>query len=284
MKFSLILATLGRTDELTRFLSSLDRQTFRDFELVVVDQNSDDRLVSLLAPYLSHITIRHLRSEPGLSRARNVALAQVDGEIVAFPDDDCWYPDDLLESVVRFFDAHPEYEGLTGKCANDRGEPRGWWDSEPGRVTKINLFRRSGSVSMFFRRSAIARVGTFDETLGLGADTPWQGCEDLDYVARAITAGVGLYYRPDLEVYHDDPPSLDSSLIMRAYRGARATGRLLRIHQYPFWYVAYWSAGALGLSIFAVAKLDFKRARYHWLSFLGRLEGWSAPIVSNPPA
>ena len=45
VKFSLILATVDRVTELERFLERLDRQTFRDFELFVVDQNTDDRLV-----------------------------------------------------------------------------------------------------------------------------------------------------------------------------------------------------------------------------------------------
>ena len=51
IKFSLILATVDRVTELERFLDSLDRQTFRDFELFVVDQNTDDRLVPILASY-----------------------------------------------------------------------------------------------------------------------------------------------------------------------------------------------------------------------------------------
>ena len=57
IKFSLILATVDRVTELERFLSSLDRQTCRDFELIVVDQNPDDRLVPILAPYQASFLI-----------------------------------------------------------------------------------------------------------------------------------------------------------------------------------------------------------------------------------
>ncbi|MGA8056526.1 MAG: glycosyltransferase family A protein, partial [Burkholderiales bacterium] len=74
LRLSLVLATVGRTDEAARFLASLDRQGVGDIELVVVDQNEDDRLVPLLAPYRDRFTVRHLRSAPGLSRARNVGL------------------------------------------------------------------------------------------------------------------------------------------------------------------------------------------------------------------
>jgi glycosyltransferase involved in cell wall biosynthesis len=276
MKFSLILATLGRTNELERFLSSLDRQTCRNFELIVVDQNPDDRLAPILAPYQAPFPIIHLRSTRGNSRARNVGLAHIRGQIVAFPDDDCWYSPDLLETVARFFDSHPETAGLCGRCVNGRGVPRGRWDSAAGPVTKMTLFKRSGAVSMFFTRRAIERIGGFDETLGLGQPTPWQGGEDLDYVARAVKSGSEVYYRPDLDVYHDDPPPIDERSIMRARSGSRASGRLLRIHNYPLWYLAYWLAGSLALVLISTTRLDLTKARYHWVSFVGKLEGWLA--------
>ena len=47
MSFSLIMATLGRTDEPRRFLDSLESQTFRDFELILADQNDDDRIAPM---------------------------------------------------------------------------------------------------------------------------------------------------------------------------------------------------------------------------------------------
>src|SRR5271166_3162469 len=105
---SLIVATVNRVAELDRLLTSLDRQTYKEFEVIVVDQNPNDRLVPLLAKH-PRLSIKHLRCERGLSRARNAGLQVAKGEIVAIPDDDCWYPDRLLESVTAWFASHPEF-------------------------------------------------------------------------------------------------------------------------------------------------------------------------------
>jgi hypothetical protein len=56
--FALILATVGRTVELNRLFDTLAAQSYRDFEVIVVDQNRDDRLLPVLhrARYLGHVT------------------------------------------------------------------------------------------------------------------------------------------------------------------------------------------------------------------------------------
>ncbi|MER3412566.1 MAG: glycosyltransferase family 2 protein, partial [Thermoleophilia bacterium] len=73
LSFDLVCATVGRTEELKRFLASLERQTYRAFRVLLVDQNDDDRLAPLLAS-CSSLELVHLRSQSGLSRARNAAL------------------------------------------------------------------------------------------------------------------------------------------------------------------------------------------------------------------
>ena len=70
MKFSLITTTLGRTHELERLLVSIDAQTCRDFELIVVDQNSHDLLDAILAPYRERFPILHIHSAKGASPAQ----------------------------------------------------------------------------------------------------------------------------------------------------------------------------------------------------------------------
>ena len=103
MKFSLIVCTLGRYEELDQLFESLRKQTYSDFEVILVDQNDKDYLNEIINEYSNEFDIRHIFSEKGLSRARNIGLKYVSGQIVAFPDDDCWYPIDLLERVNNFF-------------------------------------------------------------------------------------------------------------------------------------------------------------------------------------
>ena len=124
---SLVVATRNRVTELERLLDSLEAQAYRDFEVIVIDQNADDRLLAILGKH-SQLTIHHLRSAPGLSRARNVGLEVARGEIISFPDDDCWYPPQLLAEVIDWFQAHPEYDALFSGTRNPEGRlmaPRG---------------------------------------------------------------------------------------------------------------------------------------------------------------
>src|SRR5215218_759571 len=156
MRFSLVLATVGRTDELRRFLAHLDTQTHREFELVVVDQNKDERLKPILEPYRGKFPILHLPSEQGLSRARNVGIEHARGDVIGFPDDDCWYPPDLLAYIATFLERHPEVGGINGRMADGPvgdsdgrvgkrnravGTPR--FEKRAGSLTKVNAWRRA---------------------------------------------------------------------------------------------------------------------------------------------
>src|SRR5918992_619092 len=113
------MPTMGRRKEPERFLASLTAQTFRNFELIVVDQNPDDRLAPVLKAYGDLYPILHLRTKrEGASAVRNEGLEYSCSDMVAFPDDDCRYPPDLLEKVARFFDRHLEVDALTGRLVD----------------------------------------------------------------------------------------------------------------------------------------------------------------------
>src|SRR5580765_840255 len=98
--FSLIVATKGRTKELAEFIASAADQKQVAHELIVMDQNDDGRLENIVeAAARQGSRIRHLRCSTGVSRARNLGLRVAIGEIIAFPDDDCWYPPGILQQV-----------------------------------------------------------------------------------------------------------------------------------------------------------------------------------------
>lgn len=76
---SLIVATVGRTTELRPLFDSFAAQTFKDFEVIVVDQNDDDRLVSYIQRgRMLGLQIKHIRHHPAnLSAARNVGIEEI---------------------------------------------------------------------------------------------------------------------------------------------------------------------------------------------------------------
>lgn len=274
MKISLVLATINRSAELERFMQSLNEQTYRNHEVIIVDQNEDDRLITIIKKYQQVFPILHLRSERGLSRARNIGLKHVTGDIVAFPDDDCAYPPDLLRKVTEFFEAHPDIDGLTGRVVAEGGAvSSSRWDKRAGIVTPWNVWRRGISVSIFLRRKVIQTVGDFDPKLGVGAGTPWGSGEETELLIRAIRNGYLIYYEPKITVVHPQK-ELDQTSAMRAAAYGQGMGYVLRKHKYPLWFVLSSLIRPVGGSMIALFSLQWQLARYRWATFWGRARGW----------
>ena len=280
MRFSLVLATIGRIREVERFLKSLEAQAYREFELIVVDQNEDERLSPILATYRERFSLLHLRSEPGLSRARNAGLLYITGDVVTFPDDDCWYSPEILELIARFFSDRPELDGFSGRIVDEQGRSgiAKWFDKQPGMLSRFNAWKRVTSVTLFLRRSVIEEVGEFDRALGVGSGTDWAAGEDTDYALRAIEAGFKIYYRPDIRVFHPSPSGHNGydylKLADRAYRYGVAMGQVWRKHDYPLWFVGYYLLRPVGGAILSLVRGHKNKAHYHLSAFRGRLRGW----------
>jgi len=255
--FDLVVATVGRVEELGRLFASLEQQTHRDFRVLLVDQNGDDRLDSVVSAHRG-VRIERLRSEPGLSRARNAALPRLEADVVAFPDDDCAYPPDLLENVGRRIEAQRGLDGLTGR------EPG--WTSSGAVLTRENLWKRAISFTIFLRRAVVERVGAFDETLGL----PSSSGEEFDYLIRALDSGARIEYDPSLVVAHDAKPDADA---FGAREGA-SLGYLLRKHSYRKRTVTRMIVRPAGGIVVALAHGDRRRARFQLDTLRGRVHGY----------
>jgi glycosyltransferase involved in cell wall biosynthesis len=251
--FDLVVATVDRVRELDRLLDSLGRQTHRDFRILLIDQNDDERAVDVLARHPS-LASERLRAPRGLSRARNVALPMLTADIVAFPDDDCVYAGDLLERVAARLDADPRLDGVTGR------EP--WWASSAGALTRDNLWNRAISFTIFLRRGVVERVGAFDELLGLPASSG----EEIDYLIRALDAGARIEHDPTLVVQHE-PERRD--LLRTGARDGASIGYILRKHRYPATTVARMFVRPAGGAV-----LHPTRAGFHLATLRGRVRGY----------
>ena len=276
--FDLVVATVGRVDDLSRFLDSLERQTHRAFAVRVVDQSGDDRLRPVLAAHPG-LDLAHVRSERGLSRARNAALGSLDADVVAFPDDDCAYPDDLLERVARRLADERTLDGLTGRAAAADGASSPSWKRDGAVLTRDNLWNRAISFTVFLRRDLVSRVGAFDEQLGLGSGTPWHSGEEIDYLVRAVDAGARIEYDPSLVVTHEVRG--DDEL---GFRDGASVGYLLRKHRYPTRILARMLVRPVGGVAVSLARRDRERAGYHAATLRGRIAGYRGARRSNSSA
>jgi glycosyltransferase involved in cell wall biosynthesis len=229
---SLILATSGRTEELHRFFASLEAAADGDCECIVVDQNPDNRLLPILASWEKRIPIKHLRSSPGLSHARNVGLSSATGKILAFPDDDCWYSSGLLRQVRSFFAKNPGYSLLSAGVRDEAGTPSGnRWVRGKCELATTNLFRTSVGMALFVRRNEVAGSLRFDESLGVGSGTRFASGEDTDYVFRLLEAGLKGRFDRRLTIYHARRDMLSGGAnAVRAYGYGCGMGRVIRKH------------------------------------------------------
>ena len=279
LKFSLVLSTINRTEQLSRFLEHLDKQIYRAFELIIVDQNDDDRLTPLVNLYQAKLTIIHLHSEPGLSRGRNAGIQKITGDIIAFPDDDCWYHEALLQKVESLFNLQPEIDIITGRTVNAAGKNSlGKFDRHSGEITTRNIFKRGNTNTLFFRREVVDKIA-FDESLGLGAESPWGSGEETDYLLQARQMGFRLYYYHNLTVFHDDPIiKYDEKAIQRGYSYGCGMGRVWKKHHYPLDFV-WFKLTEQGAGMFiALLQGNRPRFRYHQAVLKGRLKGWRSSL------
>jgi glycosyltransferase involved in cell wall biosynthesis len=275
---SLIVATLNRVTELERLLQSLEDQTYRDFEVLVVDQNPDERLVPVLALHAG-LAIRHLRSERGLSRARNVGLRAARGEILAIPDDDCWYPEGLLGTVAEWFESHAEFGLLftaLRTAENTLSGPR--TPAMARRCVKSDVSTcLAASAALFMRRSVMIAVGGFNEYLGIGAASKYQAAEERDYVLRAHQKGFEFWYEPAFTVHHPPFGSIER-LKKTTYTYALSEGCMQRMYSYPLHKVGSDLIRSFGGAAVRLCQGDLFNASVYMLRGTGQLIGY----ISGP--
>ena len=266
--FDLVVATVGRRDELARFLESVAAQDYPAARVLVVDQNDDERLDPVLNA--SPVDIVRLQAPRGLSRARNVALGQLEADVVGFPDDDCVYPPELLRSLGERFAREASLDGVTGRAAGFDGVSSASWRPDAARLGRDDLWNRAISFTIFLRRSVVEAVGAFDEELGLGAGTPWHSGEEIDYLVRAVDAGARVEYDPAVVVHHDvreDTPEVGR-------RDGASVGYILRKHGYPPRMVGRMLVRPVGGTLVALAHRDGDGARYQLETLRGRIGGY----------
>lgn len=203
MKISLVVTTNDRVKIFERLLKSIENNIYKDVELIVIDQNQFNENDKLINAYKEKIKIIHYKTNKiiSLSKARNIGLKFVTGDIIGFPDDDCWYEKDFLCRLKSVFlennwDAicTSVYDPIRKQIYGNKQSKN---DIEI--MNMDNVIKFSTSVGIFVRKSS--GITKFDENLGVGSK--WFGGEDIDYVCQYINKNKIVYFVNPLKVYHE---------------------------------------------------------------------------------
>lgn len=283
MKFSLCVPTVGRPELIRRLFRSLTEQTFQDFEVIVADQSGGEEVAAACGEFARRFPLRRIAMDVrGVSRAKNVGLAEAAGEIVTFPDDDCWYPPDLLERVLAKFETDASLGGLsTASVDPETGGTVTKFEADAADLTPTNLLTRLIDFGLFFRTNTVAGL-RYDEAMGVGSGTPYGADEGPDFVIGVLASGARVRYEPDLVIYHPAPTRVwRRELPRRQYSYCTGRGRLWRKHGYPAGHVLN-SIGRTALGVpYMLATLRPRWAYYYLAGVGGKVRGYLAPGLAS---
>jgi glycosyltransferase involved in cell wall biosynthesis len=248
---TIAICTKDRTDGVQRLLSSLEGQAMAlpegsgGLDILVVDNApSDERTRELAA---AHPGVRYVReARPGLNFARNRAVREARGEILAFLDDDVVVDQHWSAGLAGAWADNPDACAFTGQVLpmeleteaqivfeRRGGFRRGFERIRFGAVLPGNALYPGGAgifgagANMAFRTAMLRSMGGFDEALDTGADVPGGG--DLDIFYRVIRSGYALVYEPGFMVFHQH--RRDMHALRRQYRRSWGLGFMCYIRK-----------------------------------------------------
>lgn len=210
-RVSVIIVSYNKKELLGETLAGLRRQSFRDFEIIVVDNASTDGSAEFVAATFPDARLIVSNENTGFAKGNNIGIESARGEFIAFLNNDAvpektWLSE-LLDAAAR----HPEAGFFASRVLRQEDPTR--LDTAGDGITFAGtayrrghlqpamdyareefIFGASGSAA-FYRRSVLEEIGLFDEDF-------FAVYEDVDLSFRAQLAGYKCRYVPTAIVYH----------------------------------------------------------------------------------
>ncbi|MEL6492351.1 MAG: glycosyltransferase [Cyanobacteria bacterium J06634_6] len=206
---SVVIATRNRGDSVVHTVNSILKNDYPAFEIRVVDQSADDVCEQKMRRYAEDNRIFYQRTRSvGMAKARNMAIAQSKGTLIAITDDDCIVSDRWLSAIHATFIAHPEVTIVFGNVLpGDYDATSGFIPSYCRRHSKIVSDPLDKpdidgiGACMAMRKSVWLTFAGFDEMLGAGSLL--KSSSEGDLVIHALHQGQQVCENPDVFVVHN---------------------------------------------------------------------------------
>lgn len=211
---SVLLCTFGRGSHPRAAVEAVLHQDFGSFELIVLDQNTDDATEAAVRPLCElHSNLVYVRvSKPGKGGALNLGLQIASGRLIALTDDDCEPKSDWLRCMAAALEEDCRTGIVFGDVSAGPFDPaKGYIPallqnkdvviSRPAEYLRMPGNRNFGmNANAMIRRTVLEKIGGWDE--GLCPGGVFRSGDDHDMTFRALLAGFRVRFRPGAEVVH----------------------------------------------------------------------------------
>ena len=232
-RVSIILVTWNNEEHLPRCLNILSKQTFQDFEIVLVDNGSNDNTVQKAKSSwpASSLTLELLRSNLGFAVANNIGARLAKGKWIALLNADAFPESDWLKNLLKTTEENPEYSFFSSRQVQENSPEHldgigdtyhisglAWRNGYNYPSSKIGLeqkevFSACAAAGLYLREEFI-NVSGFDEDY-------FSYFEDVDLSFRMRLAGKKCLYVPDAIVHHVGSVSTGKRSDFSVYHGYR---------------------------------------------------------------
>lgn len=211
-----------RKSKLDRLLNSMKHQLEEYNPEIIFLHESNEILPK--PPFPVELTYKNIPARRGIAFNRNQGIKESTGEVIVFVDDDCWVPENWLNSILQPLQDPSELavtsatkiprSNFLGDCISALGFPGGgslgfekvWHVTSDGYTNHLTV----GNCAL--RRTVFDLAGNFDETMRYGA-------EDAEFSIRMERAGVRIKYVPRAYAFHEARTTLPSFVKWQLRRG-----------------------------------------------------------------
>jgi len=201
IKISVIIPTYNTAELIKKALDSVLKQTYKPYEIIVVDDGSTDNTKHALRKYYKKIKYYYWKNH-GLSAARNKGIKKSKGELIALLDsDDYWHPDKLKEQVKLYRKVKHKKVGLidtyTTIIDENNNIERVLARKKSGDVFKKLLFRNliNQPSSVIITREALSKIGLFNEELPAVEDWEMWVRIASQFLVYTVPKNLTYYYK-----------------------------------------------------------------------------------------
>lgn len=252
MRMTAVVCTRNRGPRVVDAVESILANNHPDFELIVIDQSTNDETQKALSNFLPNPRLRYVRSATsGLSNARNLGISLATSNKIAMTDDDCTVPADWLSRMGRALN-YPEPVAIVignvvaANYDKSKGFVPNYSQASSFLATSVRDKHRIEGMAacMGIDADACSKLFGFDPNLGSGSR--FHSADETDIIIRALLAGYHVLETPDVVVTHQGLRTwaeADSVVYNYLYGIGATIAKHIKIGNWSIAYVVFALAG-----------------------------------------